>query len=116
MNGKEVLLPLGFDSGGVTTGPITVPFLMALCVGIAHILSGKNFQENSFGIVALCSIGPIIVVLLLSVFSNGNLNYLPTESDYIVGNIWLSLLHHMKDVGIALGLVVAFSWYVNLLS
>ena len=108
LNGKEVLLPLGFDSGGVTTGPITVPFLMALCVGIAHILSGKNFQENSFGIVALCSIGPIVVVLLLSVFSNGNLNYLPTESDYIVGNIWLSLLHHMKDVGIALGLVVAF--------
>ena len=48
LNGKEVLLPLGFDSGGVTTGPITVPFLMALCVGIAHILSGKNFQENNF--------------------------------------------------------------------
>ena len=108
LSGKEVLLPLSFDSGGVTTGPITVPFLMALCVGIAHILSGKNVQEDSFGIVALCSIGPIVVVLLLSLFSKGELNFMPTESDYIVGNIWLEILEHMEGVGIALGLVVVF--------
>ena len=108
LNGKEVLLPLSFDSGGVTTGPITVPFLMALCVGIVHILSGKNAQEDSFGIVALCSIGPILVVLLLCVFSKGTINYMPTENDYMVGSIWLELLLHLKEVGIALGLVVAF--------
>ena len=65
INGNGDLLPLGFDSGGVTTGPITVPFLMALGVGIANILSGKNAKEDSFGIVALCSVGPILVVLLL---------------------------------------------------
>ena len=68
IQGNAPLLPLSFDSGGVTTGPITVPFLMALGVGIANVLSGKNAKEDSFGIVALCSIGPILVVLILSMF------------------------------------------------
>ena len=108
IRGKEILLPLGFDSGGVTTGPITVPFLMALCVGIANILSGKNANEDSFGIVALCSVGPILVVLLLSLFSNGDLTYVPKESDYQVVNIWHALLSHGKEVFISLGLIVAF--------
>ena len=49
IGGKGDLLPLSFDSGGVTTGPITVPFLMALGAGVAHILSGKNAKEDSFG-------------------------------------------------------------------
>ncbi len=108
LNGKEILLPLSFDSGGVTTGPITVPFLMALCVGIANILSGRHAHEDSFGIVALCSIGPILVVLLLSLFSKGNLNYLPTESDYIITSITDTILLNIKEVAIALGLIVAF--------
>ena len=49
-------IPVSFDSGGVTTGPITVPFIMALGVGLAALSSDKNSQENSFGLVALCSI------------------------------------------------------------
>ena len=64
-NGNLSLLPLAFDSGGVTTGPITVPFLMALCVGISGVLGDNRSQENSFGMVALCSVGPILAVLLL---------------------------------------------------
>lgn len=61
-------IPTAFDSGGVTTGPITVPFIMALGAGIAGIGSDKNSAENSFGLVALCSIGPILSVLVLSLF------------------------------------------------
>ncbi|MBQ1753712.1 MAG: DUF1538 domain-containing protein, partial [Bacteroidales bacterium] len=59
---KGGLLPLSFDSGGVTTGPITVPFIMALGVGIALTVGGRHANENSFGLIALCSIGPIIAV------------------------------------------------------
>ncbi len=57
---------VAFDSGGVTTGPMTVPFIMALGVGVASIRSDANAQEDSFGLVALCSIGPILAVLILS--------------------------------------------------
>lgn len=58
-------VPTAFDSGGVTTGPITVPFIMALGTGIA--LRNKHSSENSFGLVSLCSIGPILSVLILSI-------------------------------------------------
>jgi len=61
-------VPTAFDSGGVTTGPITVPFIMALGAGLASVQKGKHSGENSFGLVALCSIGPILSVLLLSIF------------------------------------------------
>jgi len=60
-------VPTAFDSGGVTTGPITVPFIMALGAGIATISSDKHSRENSFGLVSLCSIGPILSVLILSI-------------------------------------------------
>lgn len=64
----EDFIPAAFDSGGVTTGPITVPFIMALGVGMAAIRSDKRSAEDSFGLVALCSIGPILAVMLLSLF------------------------------------------------
>lgn len=60
-------IPTAFDSGGVTTGPITVPFIMALGAGIASMSASKNARENSFGLIALCSIGPILSVLILSI-------------------------------------------------
>ena len=65
VNEKLNLLPMSFDSGGVTTGPITVPFIMALGVGISSVLGDRHSQDNSFGLVALCSIGPILAVLVL---------------------------------------------------
>lgn len=60
-------IPTAFDSGGVTTGPITVPFIMALGAGLASMSNAKNARENSFGLIALCSVGPILSVLLLSI-------------------------------------------------
>ena len=60
-------IPTAFDSGGVTTGPITVPFIMALGAGMASMSASKSSQENSFGLVSLCSIGPIISVMILSI-------------------------------------------------
>lgn len=110
-NGKGMFLPLAFDSGGVTTGPITVPFIMALGVGVASTIGGRKSQENSFGLIALCSIGPMIAVFVLSLFMNGDLNY--KIPDYTIGeNVGKALASTLgstaTDVVIALALIVGF--------
>ena len=111
VNGNIALLPMAFDSGGVTTGPITVPFIMALGVGISSVLGSKKSQENSFGLVALCSIGPILAVLFLGVFAKNNLgytvNYGTVESD-VLGAYLENASHVAKEVAVALGLIVVF--------
>lgn len=60
-------VPISFDAGGVTTGPMTVPFILALGVGVASVLRGKSASTDGFGLVALASIGPILAVLVLGV-------------------------------------------------
>jgi len=59
-------LAVAYDAGGVTTGPMTVPFIMAFGVGIAAIRSDKKAADDSFGLVALCSVGPILAVMVLA--------------------------------------------------
>jgi hypothetical protein len=73
----DIFIPVSFDAGGVTTGPITVPFIMALGIGMASVRSDKNSSSDSFGLIALCSLGPILSVLLLGVF------YQPDDAVYI---------------------------------
>ena len=111
VSGNEALLPLAFDSGGVTTGPITVPFIMALGLGISHVLGDRRSKENSFGLVAMCSVGPVLAVLLLGIFSTNNLSY--TVPDYTVSSDVLGAYlhtagHTAKEVAIALGMIVLF--------
>ena len=65
-------LCVAFDSGGVTTGPMTVPFIMALGVGISAIRSDRHAANDTFGLIALCSIGPVIAVLILGAAYGGN--------------------------------------------
>lgn len=75
---------VSFDSGGVTTGPITVPFIMALGIGMASVRSDKNSSTDSFGLISLCSIGPILSVLILGIC------YKPADAVYVpvqVGNL-----------------------------
>ncbi|MBO5898403.1 MAG: DUF1538 domain-containing protein [Clostridia bacterium] len=111
ISGNESFLPLTFDSGGVTTGPITVPFIMALGVGIASSLGGKNVSENSFGLVAMCSIGPILAVMAMGLTMKGHMTYaLPDYSvDAHLGAEFLpTLLSIVEEVALALGLIVAF--------
>ncbi|MDR1001652.1 MAG: DUF1538 domain-containing protein [Oscillospiraceae bacterium] len=67
---------VAFDSGGVTTGPVTVPFIMAMGLGLASVRGDKESAEDSFGLVALCSIGPILAVLILGIC------YRPTDALY----------------------------------
>ena len=111
VNGNEALLPMAFDSGGVTTGPITVPFIMALGVGISSVLGDRRSKENSFGLVSLCSVGPILAVLVLGIFSRNDLTYaVPdyTVSEDILHSFLHSVGHTCKEVALALGLIVVF--------
>lgn len=105
----NTFIPVSFDSGGVTTGPITVPFIMALGIGMASVRSDKNSGNDSFGLIALCSIGPILSVLILGIF------YSPKEAVYtavrleeltttkaVAREFMVAFPAYMKEVGIAL--------------
>lgn len=74
-------LAVAFDSGGVTTGPMTVPFIMAMGIGLASVRSDKNAASDSFGLVALSSIGPVLAVLILGCF------FKPTEATYTLTGV-----------------------------
>ena len=111
VNGNAPLLPMAYDSGGVTTGPITVPFIMALGVGISSVLGDRRSKENSFGLVALCSVGPVLAVLVLGIFSGNDLTYTVPDygvSDDVFGTFIHALGHTCKEVAIALGMIVVF--------
>ncbi len=100
-------IPTAFDSGGVTTGPITVPFIMALGAGLAANKK-DHAGEHSFGLVALCSIGPILSVLLLSIFYKPQ----PTTSPYEITSVTTTVdafrqfIHALPDY--ALEILIAF--------
>ena len=111
VSGNLPLLPMSFDSGGVTTGPITVPFIMALGVGISSVLGDPRSKDNSFGLVALCSVGPVLAVLVLGIFASNDLTY--AVPDYTVSSSILSsylhtAAHTCKEVAVALGMIVVF--------
>ena len=102
-------LAVAFDSGGVTTGPMTVPFIMALGVGISAIRSDRHAAADSFGLVALCSIGPILAVLALGmIFRPEEGAYtapvLPDISDSV--ELWAlfrdGLPTYMKEIALSL--------------
>ena len=107
--GKEAFLPLAFDSGGVTTGPMTVPFIIAMGLGVANI-SGKSGADSGFGFVALASVGPIISVMLLGFFID--VTKIVPSSEVIEGGYFrvfgLTFLDQMKDVAISIGPIAAF--------
>ena len=116
--GKGSFLPMAFDSGGVTTGPVTVPFIMALGVGMAQTIGGRKAEENSFGLIALCSVGPVLAVLMLSLSARGELVYeLPDYS--FASDVLLSLeeifVSSVTSVLSALFLIVAFFLILNAL-
>ena len=111
----ENFLSVAFDSGGVTTGPMTVPFIMALGIGISSIRNDKHAADDSFGLVALCSIGPILAVLILGMIYNPNeavaaANQLPDIGDSIeLGQLFLKgLPAYIKEIAISLMPIIVF--------
>lgn len=65
-------IPVAFDSGGVTTGTISIPFIITLGIGLVSSRVDNKAKEDSFGLVALASTGPIIMVMLLGLFHKSN--------------------------------------------
>ncbi len=108
-------LAVAFDSGGVTTGPMTVPFIMAFGVGISAIRSDKHAANDSFGLVALCSIGPILAVLILSlIYRPDSTEYVPAAMPVIDHSVTLAKLFahelpaYLKEIAVALAPIVVF--------
>lgn len=109
----EKFVPMAFESGGVTTGPLTVPFIMAIGVGVAYIRGDKGSQDDNFGLIGTSLIGAIIAVMILGLIYNsqGKLDGLTAEAstlheinsvdDFfrIVSN---EALIHLKEVALAL--------------
>ena len=96
----QEFLAVAFDSGGVTTGPMTVPFIMALGLGLASIGKSEKAGTNSFGMIALCSLGPILAVLLLG------LMYDATDSEIARGSYTpfvIPEVNSTRDLGIEFG-------------
>jgi len=111
-------LPLAFDSGGVTTGPMSVPFIIALCAGVAATES--NSLEDSFGLVGLASAGPVIAVLILGLFiPSSNIDSSTFVGNAAAGdpNIALHFLkalpENLEDVAIALSPIALFAIAFN---
>ena len=116
-------LAIAFDSGGVTTGPMTVPFIMAFGVGIAAIRSDKHAADDSFGLVALCSIGPILSVLILGMIYNPGQSEQVSEAIPVIDNtveLWrlfaVEFPTYIKEMAISLFPIVAFFGAFQLIS
>ncbi len=112
LNDGGDFLALSFDSGGVTTGPITAPFIIAVGVGIAGTIGGRNSGENSFGLLALCSVGPILTVMILGLTSKGSVDYSIASGTYEVADdvaaaFFSEMWQVVKEVGLALILICA---------
>lgn len=108
-------LSIAFDSGGVTTGPMTVPFIMALGVGVSSIRSDRHAADDSFGLVALCSVGPILAVMILGLIYNpGEIVYTAPASMEVDNSRQLGLLFlrdfplYLKEIAVSLTPVFLF--------
>ena len=110
---KPEYLAVSFDSGGVTTGPITVPFILALGIGIASVKKGADSETDSFGFVGLCSVGPIMAVAIMGMFAKGDASYEATLIPEIknFGDVIMVYLRafptFFKEVALALSPIIA---------
>lgn len=116
-------LAISFDSGGVTTGPMTVPFIMAFGVGIAAIRNDKHAEDDSFGLVSLCSIGPILAVLILGMIYNPDSTEQVSDSIIVVDNtvdLWhlfaVEFPTYLKEIAVSLLPIVVFFGLFQLVS
>ena len=107
-------LAVAFDSGGVTTGPMTVPFIMALGLGVSSIRSDADASQDSFGLVALCSIGPILAVMVLSLLYPASGAYTPVSIPEVPDSraLWKlfeeGLPEYIAEVALCLAPIAAF--------
>lgn len=110
----QAYVPISFDAGTVTTGPISTPFIIAFGMGISAMKSGKSSEEDSLGLIGLCSLGPVIAILIFSLFTQVPENATVVSESITInsmadfGNAFgTSILGYMKDVVIVLSPILA---------
>lgn len=111
----SAFVPLAFDSGGVTTGPMSVPFIIAIGTGVASMRSDKSAETDGFGFTALCSVGPILAVMILGIILQPE-SIVPVDSTIteianskdLLSAYLTSFPHYLKEVAIALAPIVGF--------
>lgn len=115
-------LAIAFDSGGVTTGPMTVPFIMAFGIGISAIRSDRHAADDSFGLVAMCSIGPILAVLILGMIFNPGPSEQVSEAIPIIDNtvdLWklfaVEFPTYIKEIAVSILPIIVFYGIVQLI-
>ena len=113
-------LPITFDASGVTTGAISVPFIMAFGLGISAVRGGENNQDDGFGLLAMCSIGPIFAVMIMSAIMSGMGAAAPTAStiDYstagaVASVFGVEVLASLKEVALILAPIIVFFLIYN---
>lgn len=98
-------VPLSFDSGSVTTGPISVPFLMAFGLGFSAVRASSKSDDSNFGLVALGSAGPILAVMILGLFVDPSTLAGASESAEVAGSIGEGLLLFLTSLPTYIGQV-----------
>ena len=116
-------LSVAFDSGGVTTGPMTVPFIMSFGIGVSAIRNDKHADDDSFGLVSLCSIGPILSVLILGMIFHPESAEQVSESIPIIDNtvdLWklfaVGFPTYIEEIAISILPIVVFFGIFQLIS
>lgn len=116
----KAFLPIAFDASGVTTGALSVPFIMAFGLGISAVRSGENNQDDGFGLLAMCSIGPIFAVMLMSAILGNMGATVPTQDVVVYTNFvsiakefGLQILENLRDVALILIPIVVFFMIYN---
>ena len=111
----QEFVSIAFDSGGVTTGAMGVPLIVAFGYGISKLRSEKDAKNYSFGLCGICSLGPIIVVLILGFFFHVD-NYFDKSgfiNNYgIFENIIACFIKSLKEISLAL-LPILIVFYIS---
>ena len=122
--------PVVFDAGGATTSAVSSPFILAFGIGIAAVRGGKNSEDDSFGYAGLCSLGPLISVMIMAIFLGNNeasmdhmLSQIPGQVDEILvsldsysqlGTFYLQqFLSALQDVALSMCPIVIFFFIYN---
>ena len=103
---KADILPFVFDSGGVTTGSATVPFILALGAGVAVVRGGRTAKNDSFGLVGMASIGPIITMTICVLIKSNIPEYAYTNADHFSNDFASPFLDALLPINGDLGSMI----------
>ena len=108
-------IAVAFDAGGVTTGPMTVPFILAFGIGMSNLRSDGKAKDDSFGLIALCSVGPVLAVLILSmIYHVDGADYTAAVAPSFTDTVELrrlflyALPNYLREIAVALLPIVVF--------